>query len=38
MGSYMCFFEVKSPGDLRILLPADMDDFTVRPAVDVDVV
>jgi hypothetical protein len=28
---------VKSPGDLHILLPDDMDDFTIRPAVDVDV-
>jgi hypothetical protein len=28
---------VKSPGDLCILLPADMDDFTIRRAVDVDV-
>jgi hypothetical protein len=25
---------VKSPGDLCILLPDDMDDFTIRPAVD----
>jgi hypothetical protein len=29
---------VKSPGDLCILLPDDMDDFTIRPAVDLDVV
>jgi hypothetical protein len=29
---------VKSPGDLRILLPGDMDDFTVRTAVDIDVI
>jgi hypothetical protein len=29
---------VTSPGDLCILLPADMDEFTIRPAVDIDVV
>jgi hypothetical protein len=29
---------VKSPGNLYILLPADMDDFIIRPAVEVDVV
>jgi hypothetical protein len=29
---------VKSPGDLCILAPDDMDNFTIRPAVDVDVV
>jgi hypothetical protein len=29
---------VKSPGDLRILLPHDMEDVTLHPAVDVDVV
>jgi hypothetical protein len=28
---------VKSPGDLCILLPDDMDDFTIRPPVDLDV-
>jgi hypothetical protein len=28
----------KSPGDLFILLPDEMDDFTIRPAVDIDVV
>jgi hypothetical protein len=29
---------VKNPGDLCILLPDDMDDFIIRPAVDHDVV
>jgi hypothetical protein len=29
---------VKSPGNLCILLPDDMDDFTIRPSADVDVV
>jgi hypothetical protein len=29
---------VKSPGDLCILFPDDVDDFTIRPAIDVDVV
>jgi hypothetical protein len=29
---------VKSPGDLCILPPDDMDNFTIRQAVDVDVV
>jgi hypothetical protein len=29
---------VKSPSNLCILLPDDMDDFTIRPAVDVDIV
>jgi hypothetical protein len=29
---------VKSPGDLYILLPDDMDDFTIRPPVNLDVV
>jgi hypothetical protein len=29
---------VKSPGDLCILLPDDMDNFAIRPAVDLDVV
>jgi hypothetical protein len=29
---------VKSPGDPYILLADDMDDFTIRPAVDVEVV
>jgi hypothetical protein len=34
----MALSGVKSPGDLCILLPDDMDDFTIRPAVGVDVV
>jgi hypothetical protein len=34
----MALSGVKSPGDLCILLPDDMDDFTIRPAVDVDVI
>jgi hypothetical protein len=29
---------VNGPGDLYILLPDDMDDFTICPAVDVDVI
>jgi hypothetical protein len=29
---------VKGSGDLSILLPDDMDDFTFRLAVDIDVV
>jgi hypothetical protein len=29
---------VKSPGDLCILVPDDMDDFTIHPAVDLDAV
>jgi hypothetical protein len=29
---------VKSPGDLYILLPDDMDAFTLGPAVDINVV
>jgi hypothetical protein len=28
---------VKSPGDLCILLPDDMDDFNIRPLFDFDV-
>jgi hypothetical protein len=34
---YMALSGVKSPGDLCILLPDDMDDFIIRPAVDFDV-
>jgi hypothetical protein len=34
---YVVISGVKSPGDLSILLPDDMNDCTVRPAVDVDV-
>jgi hypothetical protein len=34
----MALSRVKSPVDLRILLPDDMDDFTIRPPVDFDVV
>jgi hypothetical protein len=34
----MAVFRVKSPDNLCILLSDDMDDFTIRPAVDVDVV
>jgi hypothetical protein len=30
--------DVKSPGDLCILLTDGMDDFTVRPTVDLDVI
>jgi hypothetical protein len=29
---------VKSPGDFRILLPDDMNDFTIRLPVDLDVI
>jgi hypothetical protein len=29
---------VKGPDDLCIVLPDDMNDFIIRPAVDVDVV
>jgi hypothetical protein len=35
---YVALSGVKSLGDLCILLPDDMDDFTIRPAVHVDVV
>jgi hypothetical protein len=35
---YVAFSGVKGPGDLCILLPDDLDDLTVRPAVDLDVV
>jgi hypothetical protein len=34
----VAFYEVKSPGDLCILLPDDMDDFTILSVVDIDVV
>jgi hypothetical protein len=34
----MALSGVKSLGDLWILLPDDMDNFTIRPAVEVDVV
>jgi hypothetical protein len=34
----MAVSEVKSPDNLWTLLPDDMDDFTIRPAFDVDVV
>jgi hypothetical protein len=34
----MALSGVKSPGDFWILLRDDMDDFTVRPAEEVDVV
>jgi hypothetical protein len=34
----VALFRVKSPATLCILLTADMDDFTVRPPVDADVV
>jgi hypothetical protein len=34
----MALSGVKNPGDLCILLPDDMDDFNIPPAVDVDVV
>jgi hypothetical protein len=34
----MALSGVKNPGDLCILLPDDMDDFTIGLAVDVDVV
>jgi hypothetical protein len=32
------FFRVKSPGDPYILLSDDANNFTIRPAVDIDVV
>jgi hypothetical protein len=35
---YVALSLVKSPGGLCILLPDDMDDFTIRPPVDFDVV
>jgi hypothetical protein len=35
---YVALFRVKSPVDLCILLPDDMDDFPIRPPVDLDVV
>jgi hypothetical protein len=35
---YVTLSGVKSPGNLCILLPDDMDDFTIRPAVNVDVI
>jgi hypothetical protein len=35
---YVALSRVKSPVDLCILLPDDMDDFTVRPPVELDVV
>jgi hypothetical protein len=35
---YVALSRVKSPADLCILLPNDMDDFTIRPPVDPDVV
>jgi hypothetical protein len=35
---YVALSGVKSPGDLYILFPDDMDNFTIRPAVDIDVV
>jgi hypothetical protein len=34
---YVALSRVKSPGDLCILLPADMDGVTIRPPVDLDV-
>jgi hypothetical protein len=34
----MALSGVKSPGDLCILLPDNMNDFTIRPAVDLDIV
>jgi hypothetical protein len=38
MQLYVALSGVKSPGDLCILLPDDMDNFTIRPVVDLDVV
>jgi hypothetical protein len=38
MGNDIWLFLESSQGNLCISLPADMDDFTVRPAVDVDVI
>jgi hypothetical protein len=35
---YVALSRVQSPVDLYILLPDDMDDFTIRPPVDLDVV
>jgi hypothetical protein len=35
---YVAISRLKSPGDLCILLPDDLDDFTIRPPVDPDVV
>jgi hypothetical protein len=35
---YIALSGVESPGDLCILLPDDMDDFIIRPAVAVDIV
>jgi hypothetical protein len=35
---YVDLFRVKRPVDLCILLPDDLDDFTIRPPVDLDVV
>jgi hypothetical protein len=32
---YVALSGVKSPGDLRILLPDDMDDFSIRSFIDV---
>jgi hypothetical protein len=34
---YVAFSGVKNPDNLCILVPDDMDDFTLRPAIDVDV-
>jgi hypothetical protein len=34
----VAFSGLKSLGDLSILFPNDMDDFTIRQAVDIDVV
>jgi hypothetical protein len=34
----MALSGVKSPGDLCILLADDMDDFTIHPPIDLDVV
>jgi hypothetical protein len=35
---YLALSRVKSPVDLCILLPDDMDDFTISPPVDLDIV
>jgi ATP-dependent exoDNAse (exonuclease V) alpha subunit len=35
---YVTLSGVKNPGDLCVLLPGDIDDFAIRPAVDADVV
>jgi hypothetical protein len=35
---YVALAQVKNPGDFCILLPSGIDDFTIRPAVDIDVV